>query len=282
MCRFIFRFFFAINFFIFLIQCLKKKKHKFIQVPPSSSSLFLSPLILSFSSSSLILSLFLFKLGYRSAVFSNDTSGCPTLGGNLKKKNSHGVWQTRYFYLNNDFLIYKKDNNSTEIKGVVDIGDIASYTSTNKGDLVLQMKGGEDFQLKCNDNKDVNKWINAIQARMDWVKHEKELMEAASTSLLNDSNNSNQSSTTSTSTQIKLGGWLMKKSPHKYGGMQERYVRLENNVLMYFKKENDPDSASLGTVHLETADWVRQYDDSPGIIFKIIFNIHNNNQNNFE
>lgn len=159
--------------------------------------------------------------------------------------------------MNNDFLIYKKDNRSTDIKGVVDVGDIASLSSTPKGDLTIFMTGNEEFNLKANDARDASRWVAAIQERMDWVQREKELAEEGMATLAksNDSNNDKL---------IKLSGWLMKKSPHKYGGMQERFVRLENNHLMYFKKEDDPISASLGTINLESADWVRPYDNSTG------------------
>lgn len=197
--------------------------------------------------------------GYRSAVFNPDTSGCAALAGNLKKKNSHGVWQTRYFYLNNDFLIYKKDNRSTEIKGVVDIGDIGSLTSSPKGDLNLVMKGGEELNLKGNDGRDASRWVLAIQERMDWVQREKELAEAGMATLAKSTDSSDEK-------LIKFSGWLMKKSPHKYGGMQERFVKLENNFLMYFKKEDDSNNSSLGTINLESADWVRPYDSSAGMV----------------
>jgi hypothetical protein len=159
--------------------------------------------------------------------------------------------------LNNDFLIYKKDNRSTEIKGVVDVGDIGSLTSSQKGDLTLLMKGGEELNLKGNDARDTSRWVIALQERMDWVNREKELAEAGMATLAQATDSSDEKS-------IKFSGWLMKKSPHKYGGMQERFVRLENNFLMYFKKEHDPNNSSLGTINLESADWVRPYDNSAG------------------
>jgi hypothetical protein len=200
------------------------------------------------------------SIGYRSAVFNPDTSGCTALTGNLKKKNSHGVWQTRYFYLNNDFLIYKKDNRSTEIKGVVDAGDIASLASSPKGDITLTMTGGEELNLKGNDAREASRWVLAIQERMDWVQRERELAEAGRAAI------AQAAAEPTDDRSIKQSGWLMKKSPHKYGGMQERFVRLENNFLMYFKKEGEPITSALGTINLESADWVRPYDSSTGTL----------------
>lgn len=45
---------------------------------------------------------------------------------------------------------------------------------------------------------------------------------------------------------------------------QERYVKVANNFFRYFKQSSDADSAALGSVSLETADWVRPYDSSAG------------------
>jgi hypothetical protein len=159
--------------------------------------------------------------------------------------------------LNNDFLIYKKDNRSTDIKGVVDAGDIASLSSSPKGDLTLVMTGGEELNLKGNDARDASRWVIAIQERMDWVQREKELAEVGKATIT-------QATEPTDNKSMNHCGWLMKKSPHKYGGMQERFVRLENNFLMYFKKEGEAITAALGTINLESADWVRPYDNSTG------------------
>lgn len=45
------------------------------------------------------------------------------------------MWQKRFFYLNNEFLIYKKDKKATEIKGTVDIAEVDSVEVSAKGDI---------------------------------------------------------------------------------------------------------------------------------------------------
>ncbi len=47
---------------------------------------------------------------------------------------------------------------------------------------------------------------------------------------------------------------------------QDRFVKIENNFLHYFKSESDAKnvSTSLGGVSLDTVDWVRPYDNTPG------------------
>jgi hypothetical protein len=97
-----------------------------------------------------------------------------------QKINSKNIWQTRYFYLNNEFLIYKKDQSSSELKGVLDVSDMLKVksASANGGlstDLEIHWKSGaEPFILRCTDEKEVSKWSAAITARMQWKQAENE------------------------------------------------------------------------------------------------------------
>ena len=58
---------------------------------------------------------------YNVTVFSPDTSKCPPFGMYLSKYNGLR-WQKRWFYLNNENLIYR-DKPTTDIKGVLDLKD---------------------------------------------------------------------------------------------------------------------------------------------------------------
>lgn len=48
-----------------------------------------------------------------------------------------GVWQKRFFYLNNEFLIYKKDkkNAAKDLKGAIDISEVDTVEVSPKGDM---------------------------------------------------------------------------------------------------------------------------------------------------
>lgn len=138
----------------------------------------------------------------------------PALGGNLRKKNSHGVWQKRYFYLNNEFLIYKKDNSATEIKGAVDVGNADTFEANSKGDLTIYMIGGEKLELKGTDTRDVGRWVAALEERKQWVLAERELIQRATAEVAASTDH------TDTTPMAEKSGWLMKKSNNKYGGMQ--------------------------------------------------------------
>jgi hypothetical protein len=134
------------------------------------------------------------------------------MSGYLQKKNSHNVWQKRFFYLNNDYLIYKKDESTpnTDLKGVIDVREIASVMSLTKGDISITMKGGESLLIKSTDWKESTKWINAINQRIEWIAHENTLIK----------DNPESAELLETYKPVSLSGWLQKKSPHKYGGMQ--------------------------------------------------------------
>jgi hypothetical protein len=97
--------------------------------------------------------------GYKSSVYSKDTSGCPPRSGNVKKVNSSNVWQMRYFYINNEFLIYKKDSaaGDKDIKGALDVSDMTAARPLG-GDVEIALKAGEPFVLRCADEQEATKW----------------------------------------------------------------------------------------------------------------------------
>lgn len=100
--------------------------------------------------------------GYKSSVYAKDSSACTPMRGNLKKINSSNIWQTRYFYLNNEFLIYKKDSaaGDKDIKGALDVTDMlhARPGASHPTDVEIVLKTGEPFILRCHDDAEVSKW----------------------------------------------------------------------------------------------------------------------------
>jgi hypothetical protein len=83
---------------------------------------------------------------YQRAVFSTDVSNCTPFNGYLSRKSSKGFWQKRWFYLNNQFLIYKKDENATENKGVLSLHEISAIkTNANVLEMVCAQLLWTDF-----------------------------------------------------------------------------------------------------------------------------------------
>lgn len=165
---------------------------------------------------------------------SEDISGCPPLSGFLQKKNSHNVWQKRYFYLNNDYLIYKKDSftPNSDLKGVIDIRDIATVTSLTKGDIDIKMKGGECISIKSNDWKESSKWVFGINQRIEWIDQEimleEQLQSVAAAVGFNGG--------AGVQPPVSLSGWLQKKSPHKYAGLQvSSLITITLSFMMSFR-----------------------------------------------
>ena len=73
--------------------------------------------------------------GYRSSATGSDISGCTPMGGILKKKNSHGIWQKRYFCLNNDYFVYKKDENHAVVRGAFDLLELEGNFFLREGGI---------------------------------------------------------------------------------------------------------------------------------------------------
>ena len=189
---------------------------------------------------------------FRSSATGTDVSDCTTMSGLMKKKNRNGIWQKRYFALNNDYLVYKKDANAGSIKGAFDLRDIISVQITERGSgeestvLEISLEGG-GFPLKCSSSIEADKWVTAIKERIDWTKTKAE----------------EEQSILAKGPNIHIEGWLMKKSHNKLTskmGLQERYVRVEGDCLRYYKKSDD--TQEQGMINLESADSIRPYDNT--------------------
>lgn len=86
--------------------------------------------------------------------------------GILRKKNSRGVWQQRYFIINNSNLFYKTDKMAREIKGTIDLKSATSVKPAAKGfeiDMSSAGKGDENMLLlKCTPAETKVKKNNVI------------------------------------------------------------------------------------------------------------------------
>jgi hypothetical protein len=75
---------------------------------------------------------------YKSTVFSADISGCSYFSGLYSKQNKYGIWQERYIYLNNEFLIYKEAEKVEELKGAIDL-TLAKSLSVKANHVTVRM-----------------------------------------------------------------------------------------------------------------------------------------------
>ena len=75
---------------------------------------------------------------FKSTVFSADISHCPDLRGMFAKQNNMGLWQQRFMYLNNEFLVYKESEKSEELKGAVDLSDALTVSVKSNLATVIQ------------------------------------------------------------------------------------------------------------------------------------------------
>ena len=92
------------------------------------------------------------KSDYRASALEADTSGCQAISGMLKKQNKMGLMQSRFFYLNNEYLIYKETADSTEFKGVVDLMDVQTVDVISGKTLNITTDNGGSFMAECRYN----------------------------------------------------------------------------------------------------------------------------------
>jgi hypothetical protein len=91
------------------------------------------------------------------------------------------------------------------------------------------MKGGQArLQLKCADQAEASNWEQHIYQRLDWLHEESELQDEADRydeEMSLEKNKSGKGGAGSGSgggehAPVQLSGWLKKKSPKKYTGLQ--------------------------------------------------------------
>ena len=81
--------------------------------------------------------------GLRDSVTSADASGCAPMQGFLRKKSTRGVWQKRWFVINDHYLTYSKDaggagapDAAIDLRQLVPLSPDASATTTKLLTLV--------------------------------------------------------------------------------------------------------------------------------------------------
>ena len=68
---------------------------------------------------------------FKESVTGDELSSCTPYAALLSKQNPYGIWQKRFVYLNNEFLVYKEAENKPEIKGAVDLNKAKSVSEKN-------------------------------------------------------------------------------------------------------------------------------------------------------
>lgn len=98
-------------------------------------------------------------------------------------------------------------------------GSVCDVEIVNSGSL------GEPFVLRCNDEREVSRWIAAINERIQW-----KMKELNALSRLEESSLSGALLPSSLTADIPVcpikAGWLKKKGKHKYTGQQVRFGNI--------------------------------------------------------
>ena len=117
----------------------------------------------------------------RRSVFAKDSTRLSDIKGYLLKKSSKGVYQRRFFYVNNAYLIYKTKESSKKLDAVIDLRNCISAKLVDRhGEMTLELMGVDEedggegdagsfyYFLKAKDNKVATKWVNNVKLRMQY------------------------------------------------------------------------------------------------------------------
>eukprot|EP01038_Epipyxis_sp_PR26KG_P013395 gene13395-17962_t len=168
--------------------------------------------------------------------------------GLLSKKNSKGIWKDRFCKLTSDyFTTYKPKGKkaSNEVKESIEILTMDSISVILNGVLQIKLNNGEILLYKGGS---IDLWEDTIRRKKESLLSVlQEVEKKNGDDLLNPY-------------KVHLSGILLKKSHNKYQGFQERFVKVVGTNLHYFKSKGD--DKELGSANLETAEFVRPYDQS--------------------
>jgi hypothetical protein len=170
------------------------------------------------------------KKRFRQSMVDADTSKLPVLKGYLSKKNRHDAMQTRYFVTVNHYLNYYKNERRGKLLCSLDLLCVSDIEVTTRfGDIEISMSDGKLVSLKAKDNVEADEWVDNLKARHELYhtlpSHHK-------------NQKSNESSMKkSDALKSLLQGYLKKMSPSRFRGWQERFFRLYNGEIRYYKTE---------------------------------------------
>jgi hypothetical protein len=110
---------------------------------------------------------------HRMSVTSHDVlAHLPTKEGLLKKKSAAGLWQERFFVVNNRYLNYYTVE-SRELLGTVNLAAIDEIEDPVGGSTSFRLttsastKGGNksDYKLKASGHDEALEWVNTLRVR---------------------------------------------------------------------------------------------------------------------
>ena len=167
------------------------------------------------------------------------------LEGYLKKKTFAGIWHKRYFFIRGGYLLHKHEKSSSS-------HDEKESLYFGRRGIVVKVCHGTKFEITFEEESEVQHYLadTAEEAAM-WAK----AIQLLAKNYLGHKNNGHM---------LEKSGWLLKKSGSLLQPMmQDRYFRIDNGNLRYYKKEHDKLENAQGSIDIVDATFVRPYDMTP-------------------
>lgn len=162
------------------------------------------------------------------------------MAGFLKKKSKYGMWNDRYFLIRDGILFH---NDSKGIaKETLNIRNISSVTNKDNA-IEIILENGDSTILKAINDSIAADWKKSLLDHHDFIV-------MSNKSELNNF-------------PIEKEGWLLKRSHRKYNlTMQQRYVKIKDFYMRYYKNDTDNEDVYQGSISIEQISWVRAFDTS--------------------
>ncbi|GMH61072.1 hypothetical protein TrLO_g14681 [Triparma laevis f. longispina] len=242
----------------------------------------------------------------RRSVFAKDSTRLSDIKGYLLKKSSKGVYQRRFFYLNNAYLIYKQKESSKKLDAVIDLRNcVAAQLLDRHGEMKLELLGVDDdvevnanpnqsngmsfhYFLKAKDNKDATKWVNNIKLRMQYYD---KLDSAGQSEIAEIFHEEERRDTTHFHQQQEpTHGILARRLTTDYAMIEDaedgevnfegwlwkkspsKWVKYQERYcllsrgVLSYYKSSEPGKPAQGAVSMSSCQYIRLFEDSPACV----------------
>ena len=180
------------------------------------------------------------KKRFRPSMVTRDTSDLPVMSGYLMKKSRRDALQKRYFVTTNHYLNYYRSDKKKKILCSFDILYCLDAEVTSRfGDIELEFDD-HTVSLSAKDDEEADAWVKNILIRQKLyasLPQYQNILNSAAGAPSEDRPRTNSMQSIVADNAKLFQGMLKKRSPSRFRGWQDRYFRLYEGEVRYYKNE---------------------------------------------